>query len=124
MAILKACVPVLFAASFTCAVNDAVPAAAGVPEIAPDDADSVRPTGKAPELMLQVYGVVPPVATNAVEYAVAIWPDGTELVVISGDPAATVRVNDFVVVSDVGNVESVTIAVKLNEPDTDGVPEI
>jgi len=101
------------------------PAAVGVPEMAPDDADSVRPTGKAPELTLQVYGVVPPVASNVVEYAVAVWPDGTELVVIcTAGAAATVRVNDFVVVSAVGTVESVTFTVKLKEAAAVGVPEI
>ena len=38
--------------------------------------------------------------------------------------AAIVRVNDFVAVCAVGVVESVTLAVKLNDPAVVGVPEI
>ena len=38
--------------------------------------------------------------------------------------AATARVNGFVAVCAVGVVESVTLAVKLNEPEAVGVPEI
>ena len=47
-----------------------VPAVVGVPEIVPLDAASVRPAGNAPALTLQLYGVVPPLAGNVVEYAV------------------------------------------------------
>jgi hypothetical protein len=36
----------------------------------------------------------------------------------------TVRVNDFVAVCAVGVVESVTLAVKLKEPEAVGVPEM
>ena len=38
--------------------------------------------------------------------------------------AAVVRVNDFAAVCAVGAVESVTLAVKLNDPAVVGVPEI
>jgi hypothetical protein len=34
----------------------------GFPEIVPVVVESVRPAGRAPELILQRYGVVPPVA--------------------------------------------------------------
>ena len=54
MEILSACEPVLFFASFTCTVNDELPAAVGVPEIAPDDAERLKPAGSAPAVMLQV----------------------------------------------------------------------
>jgi hypothetical protein len=64
---LKAFVPVLFAASVTCTVNDAVPAAVGVPEITPVDAAKLNPAGNVPALTLQLYGVVPPLACSAVE---------------------------------------------------------
>jgi hypothetical protein len=57
------------------------PEAVGVPEMVPA-ADRVKPAGRAPELMLQVYGVVPPLAARVVEYAVPTWPEGTEVVVI------------------------------------------
>lgn len=38
--------------------------------------------------------------------------------------AATVMLNDFAAVCGVGAVESVTLAVKLNDPAVVGVPEI
>jgi hypothetical protein len=41
-----------------------VPAVVGVPEIVPLAAASVRPAGNAPELMLQVSGVVPPLEVS------------------------------------------------------------
>ena len=45
--------------------------------------------------------------------------------ICTGVPAAaTVTVNDFVAVCAVGVAESVTLAVKLNEPEAVGVPEI
>ena len=52
--ILNALVPVLFAESVTCTVNDAVPEAVGVPEIAPVAATRVRPAGRAPALTVQL----------------------------------------------------------------------
>jgi hypothetical protein len=48
-------------------VNAEVPAAVGVPETTPVDAESERPAGNAPEVKLYVYGPVPPAAWNAVE---------------------------------------------------------
>jgi hypothetical protein len=112
--------------SVTLAVKLNVPAAVGVPEIVPLAAASVRPAGNAPELMLQLYGVVPPLAANVVVYAVPTCAEGTELVVICTGvtAAATVTLNAFVAVCAVGTVESVTLAVKLNDPAVVGVPEI
>jgi hypothetical protein len=43
-----------------------VPEAVGVPAIDPAE-DNVNPVGNAPELMLQVYGVVPPLAAKLAE---------------------------------------------------------
>jgi hypothetical protein len=51
---LKAFVPVLFAESVTCTVNDAVPEVVGVPEITPVDAPRVMPAGRVPALTVQV----------------------------------------------------------------------
>jgi hypothetical protein len=101
------------------------PDAVGVPESVPP-AESVKPAGSAPELMLQVYGVVPPDAASVVEYDVPTWPEGTEVVVIwtAVTAAAIVRLSDFVAVCAVGVVESVTFAVNVNEPEAVGVPEI
>jgi hypothetical protein len=45
-------------------LND--PAVVGVPEIVPVAVASVRPAGSVPELMLQLYGVVPPLAAMVV----------------------------------------------------------
>jgi hypothetical protein len=111
--------------SVTFIVKAKVPAAFGVPEIVPVE-DMVRPPGNAPELTLQLYGVVPPLAASVVEYAIPTCPEGTETVVICTDVAAeaTVRLNDLVAVCSVGVVESVTLLVKLKAPDAVGVPEI
>ena len=48
----------------------------------PADAPRISPEGKDPELILQVYGVVPPLAANVVLYAVPWRPLANELVVI------------------------------------------
>jgi hypothetical protein len=53
-AMLKALVPVLFAASVTWTVNEAVPAVVGVPEITPVEATRLNPAGNVPALKLQV----------------------------------------------------------------------
>ena len=52
------------ALSVTVTVKLNVPAVVGVPSITPVTASRVRPVGSAPTVMLQVYGVVPPVAAN------------------------------------------------------------
>ena len=69
---------------------------------------------------------MPPLAASVVEYVFPVCPDGTELVVTCTGvtAAATVRVSAFVAVCAVGEVESVTLAVKLKVPDAVGVPEI
>jgi hypothetical protein len=81
--------------SVTFTVKLKEPEAVGVPEMVPAG-ESVRPAGKAPALMLQPYGVVPPVAASVVEYAVPICPEETELVVTRTEVAAAaiVRVSD------------------------------
>ncbi len=53
------------AASCTPTVKFAVPAVVGVPVIAPVELFSVRPAGNDPAVIDHVYGVVPPVACNA-----------------------------------------------------------
>ena len=117
-------VGVVESVTFTVNVNE--PDAVGVPESVPVDAARLMPAGKAPELMLQLNGVVPPLAAKVVEYAVPTCPEGTEpVVIVTGvTAAATVTVNDLVAVCAVGVVESVTFTVNVNEPDTVGVPEI
>jgi hypothetical protein len=80
--------------STTLSVKLNVPAAVGVPEMVPPE-DSVRPAGRAPELMLQLYGVVPPLAASVVEYTDPTCPEGRELFVIwtEAGVAATVMLS-------------------------------
>jgi hypothetical protein len=52
IAMLRGCVAVLLAASVTFTVNDEVPEAVGVPEIAPEEV-KLKPAGSEPLLMLQ-----------------------------------------------------------------------
>ena len=66
-AMLSDLVAVLLLASVTLTVNEEVPDAVGVPEIAPVDALSVSPAGSEPLLTLHEYGVVPPLACNVAE---------------------------------------------------------
>ena len=100
------------------------PDAVGVPEIVPV-ADSVRPAGNAPELMVQLYVVVPPVAAKIVEYALPDCPEGTDVVVTctSVTAAATVILRDFVAVC-AGDEESLTCTLKGDIPACVGVPLI
>ena len=67
--------------SVTWKVTLETPADVGVPEIVPT-VESDRPTGREPELTLQLYGVTPPVADKVAEYAVPTSPEGTEVLLI------------------------------------------
>jgi hypothetical protein len=53
--------------SATVAVKLKVPLAVGVPDIRPVLAARLRPEGRLPEVIDQVYGVVPPVARRDLE---------------------------------------------------------
>ena len=66
-AMLSDFVAVPLLASVTLTVNEEVPDAVGVPEIAPVEALSVSPAGSEPLLTLHEYGVAPPVACNVAE---------------------------------------------------------
>ena len=66
-AILSDLVAVPLLASVTLTVNEDVPDAVGVPEIAPVEAFRVSPAGSEPLLTLHEYGVVPPLACNVAE---------------------------------------------------------
>ena len=54
----------------------------GVPVMLPEEAPRLKPEGSDPEAMLQLYGVVPPVAASEAEYACCCVPAGKEEVVI------------------------------------------
>lgn len=66
-AMLSDFVAVLLFASVTLTVNEDVPDAVGVPEIAPVEAFSVSPAGSEPLLTDHEYGVVPPLACSVAE---------------------------------------------------------
>src|SRR5882672_6472101 len=59
-------------ATFAVKLNE--PVVVGVPVIAPDDELSVRPGGRLPETIENVYGDMPPLATSADEYGTPTWP--------------------------------------------------
>ena len=55
-----------FSASATVAVKLNVPAAVGFPEMIPSDGTRLRPVGRLPEEIDQVYGEAPPLAWRTV----------------------------------------------------------
>jgi hypothetical protein len=61
---LSDCVALCDAGSLTLTPKLNVPDTTGFPEITPLEASKVKPEGNDPELTLQVYGVLPPVAAN------------------------------------------------------------
>ena len=65
--ILSDFVAVLLFASVTLTLNEDVPDAVAVPEIAPVEAFSVNPAGSEPLLTDHEYGVVPPLACSVAE---------------------------------------------------------
>jgi len=116
-------VEVSLAASVTFAVKANVPAAVGVPEIAPDDVFMERPGGKEPLVMLHEYGVVPPVACNIAEYAVPTVPLAKlEVEIDSVCFAAAIAI--FSDCDAVLLLASFTCTVKLEVPAAVGVPEM
>ena len=123
IAILSAFVAELFAASVTFTVNDEVPAVVGVPEIAPVDAVKLKPAGNVPALTLQVYGAVPLLACNVVEYAVPVVPPGNDVVVIVGGCGAAAIAILSAFVAELF-AASVTFTVNDEVPAVVGVPEI
>src|SRR5690242_12931386 len=72
-----------FPASVTRTVKFDVAAVVGVPVIAPVLPSSERFAGRLPALRLNVYGVLPPVATTDWEYGVPTVPPGRLVVVIA-----------------------------------------
>lgn len=110
--------------SVTCTVKLDGPALVGVPLIVPPLL-KLRPAGNAPEVTVQEYGVVPPVAARVNEYAVPTIPFGTEAVVIvSGNAPELMLIENRLVAFCIGEEESVTCTVKLDCPALVGVPLI
>jgi hypothetical protein len=105
--------------SVTLMVTLNVPKFEVVPEITPPD-DSPIPVGSEPVTIEYVYGVVPPVETSAVEYAVPDCAFGSEVVLSSSGAGLTVTEYCCVAICD---PESVAFTVKVLEPAVVGVPE-
>jgi hypothetical protein len=59
---LSGCVALFEFASVTFTVKLDVPGVVGVPEMSPEDAFRVKPSGKLPSVIVHAYGRVPPVA--------------------------------------------------------------
>ena len=98
-----------------------VPAAVGVPEIAPVAAFRVNPVGRAPAVIDQVIGAAPPVVCSVALYAELRVAFASVAVVTLTDPALIVMLKLAVAVAFVA---SVTFTVKFAVPDAVGVPEI
>jgi hypothetical protein len=108
--------------SVTVTVKFVVPVAVAVPEIKPVVGDMLSPAGRLPAVMDQLYGVVPPPAATAFEYAVPCVPEGKlDVVMVKavdvGGTAAIDRVTVAVaVLSDIrlpaAALESVTLTPK------------
>src|SRR5271165_6242107 len=109
--------------SDTFTVKLALPAAVGVPLIAPVDAFSVNPAGRLPTDIAQLYGVVPPVAANVCEYPTPTCPFANDAVVIVSVGDAIV-IDSAAVFDTAGTSESVTFTVKFVVPAAVGVPLI
>jgi hypothetical protein len=104
--------------SATVAVKFAVPAAVGVPVMAPFTA-RFSPAGSEPLLTVHEYPPVPPLAVSACEYAVPIVPFGSDAVVIVSVSGATAMLSAF----DAELLPlSTTVTVKFAVPGAVGVP--
>ena len=106
--------------SVICTVKLLVPAVAGVPLITPVDALRLKPPGSVPTEILQLYGVLPPVAVNVWLYATfaVAW---FRLFVVMLKPEYIVIDNAWVAVAPLA---SVALTVKLLVPAVVGVPLI
>ena len=108
--------------SRACTVNVAVSTAVGVPEMTPA-LSNARPAGKAPAIMDQAYGAVPPVAASVVAYEAPTVPAGTALVEITRGGGAMLSVSARVALA-AGTSASVTSTMKELVPAVVGVPEM
>ena len=108
-------------ASVTVNVKEEVPATAGMPEIVPLVAPSVRPLGRVPA-RVQVYGGVPLLAVPGVEpYATPTFPFGIDAAHATESAELTVMAYDRCAVA--AHLSAMD-AVKVNCPAAVGVPVI
>jgi hypothetical protein len=108
--------------SVTSIVKLDVPVPVGVPLITPVDATRDSPAGSDPELIDQLYGVMPPVAVNVVLYAVPCVAPGRPVLVTVKVAAANTSSETAAVAVLLS--ASVTANVKSLIPVPVGVPEI
>ena len=78
-----------------------------------------KPAGREPALIDNKNGAVPPVAFSVCEYVAPADPLGKVGALVMVRPAATVRLNPLLALTE---VVSVTCAVKLKVPELVGVP--
>src|SRR2546421_146265 len=86
----RACEAPAPAASTTWRVKLDIPAAVGVPGMAPVLAPRLSPAGSAPAVTDQVSGAVPPAAAAVCAYAVPSVPPGRDVVVMLSADAITI----------------------------------
>jgi hypothetical protein len=111
-------------ASLTRTVNDDVPGTSGVPEITPP-LPKLKPNGNAPDSSDHEYGVTPPDAASAAEYAEPSDASGNALVVTtSGDVFTVVDAVERLLPATGSSVVADTSAVLLNVPADPGVTTI
>jgi hypothetical protein len=109
--------------SVTCTVKLDWPALVGVPLIVPPLL-KLRPAGKVPDAIVHEYGVLPPVAVIVLEYTVPTVPFGIDAVLIT-TPFRGFTLTEKAACAVCGGVdESETCTVKVNWPETVGVPLI
>ena len=106
--------------SVTVNVSAAVPAANGVPLIAPVEVLNVKPNGSV-SVNCQVSAPVPPAAISVCEYGTPTIPSLSAVVVIFSGGIWDTIVTIAVAVCG-GAPESVTLNVRVADPAADGVP--
>lgn len=114
----SAFVPEALSVSVAFAVKLEVPAVVGVPVMAPVDELRLKPAGRLPDSSDHASAPVPPVAIIVWLYAVPTVPPGRLDVVIEGVAFITM----LSALVPVALTVSVAIAVKLEVPETVGVP--
>lgn len=112
-------------ASETSIENADVSVVAGTPDITPVFPVRVSPDGRSPEVTVQEYGAVPPVAARVAEYPMLTFPEGKEPVVIVGG-AVVPEVSMMTAKVAVAELDAASVAFTVTDdvPAVVGVPEI
>ncbi len=105
-----------FVESFTWAVNVNGPAVVGVPVIAPVEASRLNPVGRPPDVIENVYGGTPPLATSVELYGTPTWPVLSAHSKLIGGGVVTTIEQLLVVILAEPSDESITCAVNEDVP--------